>query len=125
MDLATIKAQIEKSREFEESYAGAKFRLRLPSEHYWRLITEDHMDSEGRVQNARAARKLLEAALIGWEGLTAEHLLKGAGEQAVPYSSEAISLLLDERGDVVDHLAKLLVRKLGARRAQQEASRKN
>lgn len=125
MDLAAIKSQIEKAREFDAEYGGVKFKLRLPSEHAWRMITEDHLDEKGRVQNARAARSLLEVALIGWDGLKAEHLLKGAGEVAVPYSSEAISLLLDERGDVVDHFAKLLVVKLGQRRAQQEASRKN
>lgn len=125
MDIASIKAQIEKAREFDASYSGVKFLLRLPSEHVWRLITEDHLDDHGRVQNARAGRRLLEASLIGWENLKAEQLLKGAGDASVPYSSEAIALLLDERGDIVDHLNRLLVRKLGERRAQQEASRKN
>jgi hypothetical protein len=125
MDLATLKAQIEKSREFDTEYGGVKFLLRLPTEQTWRTLTEDHYDDRGRVQQARVARALAEAGLIGWEGLKAEHILKGAGDHEVPYSSEGISLLLDERQDIADHIAKLLTKKYRQRISEQEASRKN
>jgi hypothetical protein len=125
MDLASIKAQIEKSRELDTEYGGVKFLLRLPSEHAWRLITEDHRDANGRVQHARVSRSLVERSVIGWEGLKAEFLLKGSGDEAVPFSPDALALLMDERQDVEDHLVKLLTKKFNKRRIEQEASRKN
>ena len=125
MDLGSIKAQIEKSREIDTEYGGVKFLLRLPSEHAWRLITEDHLDPKGRVQHARVSRGLVDVSLIGWEGLKAEFLVSGAGDTPVPFSADAVALLLDERVDVLDHLTMFLTKQYQKRRAKQEASRKN
>jgi hypothetical protein len=125
MDLATFKVQVEKSREFEATLAGVKFLLRLPSEHAWRLSTDDHRDQSGRVLTAKVHRKLLEGSVIGWDGLKAEHILKGAGNEAIPFSRDALGLMLDERQDMADELAAIIARKISERREQQEIVRKN
>jgi hypothetical protein len=125
MDLATFKAQVEKSREFTAEIAGVKFLLRLPSEHAWRLVTEEHREEGGRVRTALVQRKLLETTVIGWDGLKADHLLKGSGEDALPFSRDSLVLFLDQRQDMADDLATLIARRLGERRAQQEDARKN
>jgi hypothetical protein len=125
MDLAELKQKLDRSREIEASVQGAKFRLKLPSEHAWRLATEEHSDTAGNVKRQRVSRALVESSLVGWEGVKAEHFMKGGGEDAMPFSPDACAVLLDERQDIADELVMLLVKRLNERRKDVEQARKN
>jgi hypothetical protein len=125
MDFVSLKTQIEKSRELEVKSGGVTFRMRLPTEYRWRQVTEKHTDENGVVRKSSVGRELTEAALLAWEGLKAEHILAGAGEEAVPFSVDAVLLLLDERQDMADDLAMAMIRALNKRRTEAENTRKN
>lgn len=125
MDFSDFKARLARAREFEVEAGGIKFRLRMPPEHAWRLALEDSKGPEGRFRQQRVSRSLLEQALIGWEGLLAKHLLPGEGDEVVPFSAEAVPVLLDERPDIADQLVLSLTKRMNERRAELEAARKN
>lgn len=125
MDFADFKAKIAKSRELEVEVDGAKFRLLVPSEHAWRIAVEENRGPGGKVLQQRVSRHLLEASVVGWGGLLARHLLSGGGEEPVPFTHEARSILLDERQDIADELTLKLMQRLNERRAELETARKN
>lgn len=125
MDLNELKSKLDRSREIETTVLGVKFRLRLPSEHAWRLATEQNTGKAGMVLQVGVSRELLELSLCGWEGLKVEHLLKGGGEDSVPFTPEARTVLLDECQDIADDLVVFLVKRLNARRKELGAARKN
>jgi hypothetical protein len=70
-------------------------------------------------------RSLVEAALFSWEGLKASHILKGSGEDAVPFSVHSVALLLDERQDIADKMQLALIAALNKRRKDFEGAKKN
>lgn len=125
MDLGEFKAKLERSRELEAKVGGATFRLRLPSEHAWRVASEEHRRDDGRVKNEQASRALLQAAVLGWEGVTEGDLLLDGGTEPLPFSAEALGMLLDERQDIADELTLALMKRLSQRRGEVEAARKN
>lgn len=125
MDLASFKEKLEKSREVEAKVAGATFRLRVPTEHAWRVASEEYRSPNGRVKQQMVARSLLEGAIVGWEGVTEDFFLQNAGTDEVPFNGEMRAALLDERQDVADQLAKLVMAKMNERRTQLEKTRKN
>lgn len=125
MDFADLKAKLTKARELEVEADGAKFRLLLPSEHAWRVAVEENRGADGKVRQQRVSRALLESALLGWEGVSAGHLLAGGGADEVKFSPEARGILLDERQDIADELTLKLVKRLNERRAELESARKN
>jgi hypothetical protein len=98
MDFAKFKASLDKSREVEVEVDAAKFRMRLPTEHAWRLAYEQHKGTQAH------ARAVVEASLVGWDGVLARHFLVGAGDEPVPFSADAKAALLDERQDIGDEL---------------------
>lgn len=119
MDFAKFKASLDKSRECEVEVDEAKFRMRLPTEHAWRLAYELHKGTQAH------ARAVVEASLVGWSGVRARHFLVGAGDEAVDFSADAKVALLDERQDIGDELMVRLMEKVTERRSQVEAARKN
>lgn len=125
MDIGAFKAQLDAARGFEHTAAGASFRLQLPSDHAWRLALESHRDAHGRLLEARALRAVLDAALVGWGGVTAATILPGAGADPIAFSAEARALLLDHRQDIADELAIALGLRIAERRAAREAVTKN
>jgi len=125
MDFAAFKAQLEATRSFEAEVAGARFRLRLPSQHAWRRELEQHRDEHGRLLEARAFRAVLDAALVGWAGVTAALIDPAAASDAVPFSADARTLLLDCRQDIADALIVALGNRLADARQAREAAAKN
>jgi len=125
MDFVTFKAQIEAAHQAEAQAAGATFKLRLPSEHTWRVMIEGHRDSEGRVLEALAFRSVLNSAVIGWEGVKTTHILPEAPDEALPFTPAARSELLDARQDIADEITIALALKMRERREKREAARKN
>jgi hypothetical protein len=125
MDLSEFKDKLAKAREFEVKSGGATFRMRLPSEHAWRVAVEEHRRETGRVKNEQASRALLQGAMLGWDGVTEKHLLLEGGDEPLPFSAEALLMVLDERQDIADELSVALMNRLKERSAQVEAARKN
>lgn len=123
MGVADFRARLEAARAFEHVVGGVAFRLRLPTEHAWRLALESHRDAHGRLLEAKALRAVLDEAVVGWQGAT--EALLGEGETALEFSAEARTLLLDHRQDLADELAVALGVRLAERRAAREATRKN
>lgn len=123
MDIAAFKARLDAARAFEHVAGGITFRLRLPTEHAWRLALESQRDAHGRLLEARALRAVLDESVVGWDGATAA--LFGEGADALPFSPEARALLLDHRQDLADELAVALGVRLAERRAAREAAAKN
>lgn len=125
MDLSEFKAKLERAREMEVKAVGATFRLRLPSEHAWRVAAEEHRGPGGRVKQEQASRALLEASVLGWEGVTEGHLLLDGSTEPVSFSVEALTMLLNERQDIADELSVALMKRVKERAAQVETARKN
>lgn len=123
MGVAEFKARLDAARAFEHVAGGVAFRLRLPTEHAWRLALESHRDPHGRLLEAKALRAVLDEAVVGWDGVT--EALFGGGSAAIAFSPEARTLLLDERQDLADELAVALGVRLAERRAAREATAKN
>jgi hypothetical protein len=125
MDAVAFKVALEAARSFEAEAGGAKFRLRMPTEHAWRLAFEGHRDTNGNLLQAKAMREVLDTAITGWDGVTQGHLLPEGGDAALPFSPDARTLLLDGRQDIADALAEELANRLTARRKDREAAAKN
>jgi hypothetical protein len=125
MDLSDFKAKLDRAREIEAKAVGATFRLRLPSEHAWRVVTEEHRGSNGRVKQEQVSRALLAVSVLGWEGVTEHHLLLNDGDEPIAFSAEALAMLLDERQDIADELFVALMKRLKERAVQVESARKN
>jgi hypothetical protein len=125
MEFASLKVQLEAARRIEATIDGALFDLRLPSDHAWRVAVESNRDAAGRVLETRAMRALLDAALVGWQKVTAKHFAADQPEEAVAFSPAARSELLDVRQDIADELVYALAEKRRERRAKMEEGRKN
>lgn len=125
MEFASLKAQIDAARQMEVPVDGATFRLKMPSDHAWRVVVEGNRDPAGRLLQALAFRELLNVALVGWEGVKTTHLLDGVPEEPLPFSEAARIELLDAREDIVDELVIAMAAKLKQRREQRETARKN
>lgn len=125
MDLAEFKAKLARSREVEVEIDGAKFLMRLPTEHAWRVAAEEHRGPGGRVKTHQVHRTLVEAALVGWEGVTENHVLLNGSAELVPFDGDTRAILLDERLDIADQLTMKMMGKVKERAAKLETARKN
>ena len=125
MDIAAFKAQIDAARGFECTAGGITFRLRLPTQHAWRLAIEQNVTADGVVLRARAMRAVLDAALVGWDGVTPATIMSGADAAPLPFSAEARALLLEHRQDIADELSTQVGIELLRRRDSLEETRKN
>lgn len=125
MDLADFRARLEAARAFEAEVEGAKFRLRLPTEHAFRTTLEAHRDSAGRLLEAEAFRAVLDTALVGWDGVKTTHIDAEAAEAPLPFSADTRALLLDHRQDIADQLSTACWVRRVDRRAKREEALKN
>jgi hypothetical protein len=129
MDFATLKARIEAGRLTTAPLEGASFRLKVPTDHAWRVALQASMDGDGRVQDAIACRAVVEPAILGWEGVTSAHFgieIEDGGEAgAVAFSEASRAELLEHRGDLAQQLFLEIARHRAARRERHEAAKKN
>lgn len=124
MEFASFKQQLEAARQAEVQAGGATFKVRLPSEYQRRLAAQRNRDADGRTVEVAAVREVLVAAVIGWQGVTAEHFLPGAGTDSVAFSPEACAELLDCRHDIANEVTVAVAAKLKERRENLEAAAK-
>jgi hypothetical protein len=124
MELSAILEQIERERRVEIPAGGATFQVKLPSEYAWRVAIESHTDAAGRTQFAAVSRVVLEAAVVGWSGVTARHFGL-SNDEAVACSAQALLSLLEWRSDISDDLITEISRLRRERAAKFEAAQKN
>lgn len=126
MEAQDLIARLLASRQRTVEAAGATFTVTLPTDHAWRTTIEAHRNSEGVLQEARAFRAILDAAISGWSGVTTRHLLADAETaEPVPFTPALRSVLLDHRQDIADEIVVGLAAQMRARRVQREDAAKN
>ena len=134
MDLQALQAAALAAREIDQPVtlpAGdVVARLRLPTAQdvkvaAWRA-------GIGRPDGDRAAlmvlqRALIEAALIGWQGVRVGHILPGHAEASapLPWEAGAVPLFLDAQPTAEQALFDALNQRLADRNARLEADAKN
>jgi hypothetical protein len=124
-DLTTLAAQIEASRRFTHSVGARTFALLQPTEHAIRTAQEDTVGAQGVIHHTRSARALLNAALVGWEGVTLADIDPSLGADALPFSTAAVPLLLDNNQDIADELGVAILRRNRERALARDNAAKN
>ena len=125
MDFAAFKVALEASRSFEASVNGAKFQMRMPTEHAWRMAHETHRGVNGDLLLSAAMREILNAAVVGWEGVTGKDFLADGTQEPLPFTPAARSILLDNRQDIADLLSIEVTRRVLARQKERDEAAKN
>jgi hypothetical protein len=130
MDLDTLKARTLAAREISHPIGELVYRLRLPTQHDV-LLAARRSGATGAAADGTGLlilqRTLIEAALIGWQGLRVGHLLPDDPEAASPLAWEpgAVALLLDARPGDAQALADALSEQMATRKQAREADAKN
>lgn len=125
--LADLRARALKAREFTHTVGECAFTVRTPTRQEVRQTALDHglhqMDAaEFRVLEYHLAAR----AVVGWTGVRVRDLLPADGDPTpVPWSADAVALLLDAQPDWCDALAQALLARLGARNQALEDDAKN
>jgi len=125
MDFSSFKAQLDAARSFEVEVDGARFKLMLPTDYACRVAVEAHRNAAGEVVGAKSSREILDAAVVGWDGVKTSHFSPEMDGEAMPFSIPARTVLLDVRVDIADRLTIAIAERLDQRRARMEAARKN
>jgi hypothetical protein len=128
MDLAELQQRARKAREFEHAIDDCGFTLRTPT----RLELRQCMHERGLnpaeqsgVVLSLLQQYLLERYLIGWKGVRDRHVLPDAGDAPLPWSADAVRLVLDAQPEWADALGARLLASVAERRAGLEADAKN
>lgn len=115
-----FRAGIERSRQYTREVEGAKFEIKLPSDYSVRYAYESTKGVE-----VAASRSIIEASVVGWNGVTEQHFDPACEEKPVAFSAEALRLLLDQRQDLADQLTIEVFTLRRDRIRQTEEARKN
>lgn len=130
MDWADVARRANAARELSHAIDGRSFRLRLPTQEQVRILVLQH-GTPGTASDAELAewlrfgRELLEAALVGWDGVTLADILEGADADPVEWDAAGVPLLLDAQPDWSTELQRVVNEAMVARRERIEAARKN
>lgn len=131
MDLQTLKARAQAAREFTHAIGERIYKLRTPTRHDVLLASARLGGQLSSAAEGTAAmlvqRSLLEAAVIGWQGLRVGHLLPGDDEANAPLAWEpgAVGPVLDALPADEAELGGVLAEAMARRRAAAEADAKN
>ena len=128
MDLAELKAKAQSAREFEVAIGECSFKLRTPT----RLELREAMLRRGVDPGAQSAlvlalvqQYLLLSFLVGWAGPRFRDVVEDAGDAPLPWSADAVTLLLDAQPQWADTLGAALLSSIAERSARIEAEAKN
>ena len=129
MDLADLKRRAEAAREIAApAVRGMSATLRLPTDHEVQIEAARcrvHDGADDPAALVRVRRALLCRAVVAWSGVTAGHLVDGAGSDAVEASPAAAALLFDAQPDVADAWEVAYVEARVARIKARETAEKN
>jgi hypothetical protein len=126
-DLNDLRRKAQAAREFLVHEGGAVFTLRLPTAHETDIeaLRARSEESASAAQGVLLMRRLLEKAVVAWQGVIGELLAPQGGSDAVELSPEAVGLLLDNRPDIAATLYAAFVERAAARTAAREQAAKN
>ena len=129
MDLQTLQARAQAAREITHSLGGIDYRLRTPTQHEV-LLAAHRTGVVGQPAGAAylvLMRAVLEAAIVGWQGLRVGHVLPNDADAATPLAWEAAAVptVLDARPGDAKALADVLSDRMAQRAAAIEADAKN
>jgi hypothetical protein len=120
MDATELAAAARKALEFDHEIGECSFRLLTPTRTQLRECAYRHqldLSAGDKVAQALLQRYLLNTHLIGWTGVRNLHVLPDAGTDPLPWTREAVGLLLDAQPDWADQLGNQLLLRHGQRNA--------
>lgn len=123
-----IRARAIAARTFTHSIGPCKFKLVTPTRHDLRRIASQHGLSslEGdAMAMPMLYRYVLESALVGWGGVLNGHAVPGEEQTPLPWSAEAVGVVLDNNPDWEDELGAVVVARANVRGQQLEDAEKN
>lgn len=129
MDLQTLRDKALAAREVTHTVGDVTYRLRLPTPHEV-LLAAHRTGVVGQPAGAAylvLMRAVLEAAVIGWQGLRVAHVLPDEADGQTPLAWEvgAVAVVLDARPDDAQQLADAMSAGMSKRAAALEAAAKN
>lgn len=128
MDLADLKARAQRAREFTHTCGDCTFTLRTPTRLEMRqCMHERGLDPAGAspLLPALLQRYLLERFVVGWMGPRESHVVADAGPAPLPWSADAVPLLLDAQPAWADELGTVLLASVSQRAERIEADAGN
>lgn len=129
MDLQTLRDKALAAREISHEIGALTYRLRLPTPHEV-LLAAHRTGVVGQPAGAGymvLMRAVLEAAVIGWQGLRVQHVLPDDADGQTPLAWEpgAVAVVLDARPADARALADVMSERMAQRAAALEAAAKN
>lgn len=129
MDLQTLRDKALAAREITHTLGDVTYRLRLPTPHEV-LLAAHRTGVVGQPAGAAymvLMRAVLEAAVIGWQGLRVLHVLPDEEGAQAPLAWEpgAVAVVLDSRPADARALGDFMSDSMAQRAAALEAATKN
>lgn len=125
MSLDALLAKSAAARAFDVQYEGRTYKCRLPTPFEQRRTTHQFVKDDRSIDFLGFERALVDAAVLGWEGVTERDFLpESETDAAVEFSAAALKALLDLRLDVLDALLDDFRAKLAERSKRLEAEKK-
>jgi len=128
MDLADIKRKAAAARQFVVEDDGRSFTLQLPTQYEIEVEAVRARLHDGDTDPAQLTvirRRLLERGIVGWSGVTCEHLALGGGPDSADVSPDAAALLLDAEPKLASRLDGEFIERLSERNSKRAEAEKN
>jgi hypothetical protein len=128
MDLDNLRRRAVAARRFDVPIDGVVVTLEIPTRHASKLAYSRAGMVEGdnsATTMIRWTRAVLVMAVAGWSGVTERHVLPDGGDEPVPFSADAVDLVLDARPEWEEALAAAVLDRLAQRRAIEDTAAKN
>jgi hypothetical protein len=124
-DINELRRKAQAAREFTVQAGACSYTLRLPTRHETEVeVLRSRSDGDAALP-AVLTRRLLEASLVGWSGVTHEQLAPGGGSDLAELVPGAAALLLDNDPQAAAALLEAFVAKAQERNDRLEAAEKN
>lgn len=128
IDLNDLRRKTDAARAFKVEHGGVTLECRLPTQHEVEVEAARSREHNGAPDAAfllRLRRALAERSVVGWSGVTLEHLAPGGGPEVAEFSAAAVPYLLDKNHDLTEQLMTRFVEERAARQAKTDAASGN
>lgn len=128
MDLDNLRKRAAEARRFDVPIDGVVVTLEIPTRHASKLAYSRAGMVEGdnsATTMIRWTRSVLLLSVVGWVGVAERHVLPDGGDEPVPFSADAVDLVLDARPEWEEELASAVLDRLAQRRAIEDTAAKN
>lgn len=126
--LAELRAKALAAREFTHTIGECVFTLRTPTRTEVREVARAHgllREDADATTLPLLQHYLLLGGIVGWTGVRESHLLAGGSAAPLPWSTDAVALLLDAQPAWDDAMGARLLASTQARSDAIEADAKN